>query len=131
MTQRIFDVENEKDMADLWDILQDRIIKIEKPFMDGYLYPEYVLANSKNGEWELPISINWHDKTEITRPIQEATEADIGKLCYFWDKEKSGCYAYGELLPASNYIDFPYEARNGRAWKHCRRLTKQEIEELC
>ena len=51
--------------------------------MNGYLYPKYVLANTKNGEWELPISINWHDKTEITRPIQEATEEwkVIEELC--------------------------------------------------
>lgn len=132
MTQRIFDIENEKDMADLWDILPDNIVKIKQRFQDGSGIVYYTTTGSCVFDSMGIIKINWHDKTEITRPIQEATDADIGKICYFWDKEKSGCYAYGELLPRgmNSYIDFPYEARNGRAWKHCRRLTKQEIEEL-
>ena len=29
MTQRIFDIENEKDMEDLWDILQEDITRVE------------------------------------------------------------------------------------------------------
>lgn len=28
MTQRIFDIENEKDMADLWNILPEEVIKV-------------------------------------------------------------------------------------------------------
>lgn len=129
MTQRIFDIENKKDYADLWDIVPENIEAIEKSTQNSAIYRTNLGIRSGYQY----IKINWHDKTEITRPIQEATEADIGKICYFWDKEKSGCYAYGELLPRSmsSYIDYPYEARNGRAWKHARRLTKQEIEELC
>lgn len=30
MTQRIFDIENEKDMQDLWEILPDFVNKIKK-----------------------------------------------------------------------------------------------------
>lgn len=136
MTQRIFDVENEKDMQNLWDTLQDHIIKLVKPFMSGYLYPKYVLARSEDGEYELPIAINWHDKTEITRPIQECTEQDIGKLCAFYDEpdetdDKPYIY-YAVLHKIEN------QSRN--TWfytdrcdyfTHCRRLTKQEIKELC
>ena len=127
---RVFDVENEKDMADLWDGLQDRIIKLEKPYMNGYLYPKYVLARSEGGEYELPISINWHDKTEITRPMPECSEADIGKLCRFWNNDGL-INAFGVLSNIYNGENDNYKMSYGGYWEHCRRLTKQEIEELC
>ena len=131
MTQRVFDVENEKDMQDLWGILQDHIIKIVKPFMTGYLYPKYVLARSEDGEYELPIDVNWRNKTEITRPIQEATKQDIGKICAFWDKDIKDVF-YGKLVKIHNgFAPHVYQASGERGFVHCRRLTKQEIEELC
>lgn len=73
MTQRIFDIENEKDMVDLWDILPENIYKLMKDEYQAFLL-------DKNGEYIITvphhfININWHDKTEIARPIQEATEA--------------------------------------------------------
>ena len=131
MTQRIFDIENEKDMADLWDILQDHIIKLVQPFMSGYLYPKYVLARSEDGEYELPININWHDKTEITRPIQEATEADLGKWCRFWDNCCEDIIIGKLTVVERNKGHTYYRLGDYRAFDHCHRLTKQEIEELC
>lgn len=127
MTQRVFDVENEKDMADLWDILPDGIIKISP----NNLAEETSLWSELN-LFTLPIGlikINWHDKTEITRPIQEATEDDIGKLCYFWDgdiNEKFIGIFRRKTLQGKYICDF-----KGWIFHHCRRLTKQEIEELC
>lgn len=76
MTQRIFDVENEKDMADLWDILPDDATVITK----GNTWDCLFIGNNFNHSIRSFLNINWHDKTEITRPIQECTEADIGKL---------------------------------------------------
>lgn len=75
------------------------------------------------------IAINWHDKTEITRPIQEATEQDLGKLCKFWDYEE---FFYFGIL---NKIEVDgkeklYRYRGG-AFSHCCRLTKTEVSELC
>ena len=81
MSQRIFDVENKKDMADLWDIVPDEIDAIEKHFdteFNRYCIGDKVICNS------YLIKIDWHDKKYITRPIQEATETDIGKICAFW-----------------------------------------------
>lgn len=127
MTQRIFDVENADDMEDLWDILPDKIIKITKPEIKGFpCFSGYDSIRTSD-----LIKINWHDKTEITRPIQEATEADIGKLCIFWDSE-DGIRTYGILqsIGSSAYRlqnTYPYS----ECYHHCRRLTKQEIEELC
>lgn len=129
MTQRIFDIENEKDMADLWDILPDRVFKIHTSeehtyYSDGDETQYFAVSDL--------IAINWRDKTEITRPIQEATEADISKLCRFWTGKD---YAIGILkeICADSDVDI-YCMENGKSgiwFIHCRRLTKQEIEELC
>ena len=127
MTQRIFDIENEKDMADLWDIFPDYIDTIR-----GMTRNDTYLFSKGKCEMSIPanlIAINWHDKTEITRPIQEATEADIGKLCYFWDDEFKG---YGILTHKDVAGGKPYYlADDNSTYDHCRRLTKNEIEELC
>lgn len=130
MTQRIFDVENEIDMADLWDILPDKYIKIqgrtncaillfEKDGFGMMLYPN-------------TININWHDKTEITRPIQEATEQDLGKLCCFWTGEATyiGKLCHIENTDAGKYYEMSAPVAGNLDFLHCRRLTKQEIEEL-
>lgn len=136
MTQRIFDIENEKDMQDLWEILPDDVFKIKKEehncfnalmyFTDGHSIRPY-------------LKINWHDKKKITRPIQEATEADVDKLCVFWDDIYEEVKDVG-ILAEIGGVDKPYRLENKLAdgidgeelwYDHCRRLTKQEIEELC
>ena len=135
MTQRVFDVENEQDMKDLWDILPDDIEKICLEEANGYnkfCYKKVGACEHSFSSLRL-IAIDWHNKTEIHRPIKEATEADIGKLCKFWnDFYANGNFYIGVL----KVID----VRNGHRvfrnqtysdyYKHCRRLTKQEIEEL-
>lgn len=126
--QRVFDVENEKDMQDLFDILPDDILKIEKDVTDEgnqcdvYIGKDYYCR-------PLFINIDWHDKTEIKRPMPEATEADVGKLCIFYDDLK--CKPSYGILEAIDKArsDFKYLKFNC-LYKHCRRLTKQEIEEL-
>lgn len=126
MTQRVFDVENEKDMADLWDILPDDVIGLKRDSKFTYLIYKGVDVTV------YLFKINWHDKTEITRPIQEATTADLGKLCVFWN-DINRIY-YGVLTYIGYSREMPYYARNdadGSTFNHCRRLTKQEIEELC
>lgn len=129
MTQRIFDVKNEKDMADLWDIVPDDAEKIKKSKESRYFDRLY----RDNGDILVVcfLNINWHDKTEITRPIQECTEQDLGKLCKFWDYEE--VFSFGILNKIE--VDFGKEEKlyryRGGAFSHCRRLTKQEIEELC
>lgn len=123
MTQRIFDVENEKDMADLWDILPDDVIGLKRDNKFTYL-----MYSGVNVTVYL-FKINWHNKIEIVRPIQEATEEDIEKICAFWDID----------IEHPNYGLFLFKTKDGLyvgrdmafRYKHCRRLTKQEIEELC
>ena len=64
MTQRIFDVENEKDMQDLWDILPDWADKITKGENKKY---DVIWNTELHASYRCLIKINWHDKTEITR----------------------------------------------------------------
>lgn len=133
MTQRIFDIDNEEDMALLWSILPDNIEKVKQKFADG----SGIVYVTKTGSCVFDemkiININWNNKTEITRPIQEATEADIGKLCKFWTGKD---YTVGILNKIDNdnfSLDIYYmeDGKTGIGFVHCRRLTKQEIEELC
>lgn len=127
MTQRIFDIENEEDYAELWNIVPDGVCKITKgAYSDVNTYwvgERYTFDSTL-------IKINWHNKTEITRPIQEVTEQDIGKLCVFW---KTNQKRYGTLTQILNIPNGGklYLLNNDDGWVHCRRLTKQEIEELC
>ena len=134
MTQRIFDVENEKDMADLWNILPDMVKRIEKDDVDSsettipynrYMGSDYCIGGCPY------IAINWRDKTEITRPIQEATDADIGKLCLFWGKGQRNAYGVLESVTRMKNGGYDYQSTENRLYSHCRRLTKQEIKELC
>lgn len=130
MTQRIFDIENEKDMALLWSILPDDINKIKRNKPADYYLVCYI--NNPNVDILRYIKINWHDKKEITRPIQEATEADIGELCYFWDGDDEDYSKQIGLLTAiktENNI-FRYVLANSVCFAYCRRLTKQEIDEF-
>jgi hypothetical protein len=114
-------------MADLWDILPDRVLKIHTSeehiyYSDGDETQYFDVSDL--------IAINWHDKTEITRPIQEATEADIGKLCVFWDMDNEVEY-FGILSRVYKDCKYHYLSRRDDDFVHCRRLTKKEISELC
>lgn len=123
MTQIIFDIENEKDMEDLWNMLPESVNTITKA-------TRIWLSNDQARFTTFAIKINWHDKKEIVRPMQEATEADIGKLCMFYDDiNNEVSYAILEKIRTEN-CKFKYQNINS-IYKHCRRLTKQEIEELC
>lgn len=124
-------------MQDLWDILPDDITRIRdtsEVYSNKKAYNSY--DSEKNNYYYITtmLKINWHDKTEITRPIQEATEQDIGKLCYFWGNDKND-YAYGILRSIETEKGEIYytidDADGGLYFEHARRLTKQEIEEIC
>lgn len=123
MTQRIFDTDNEQDMADLWDILPDAVEKITRTY-------DVWFTNDK-ATWNVhAIKIEFHDKEYITRPLKEATDADVGKLCVFWDGDTNNKHikSYGILTFVHSDS---YTRDYGLDYLHCRRLTKQEIEELC
>lgn len=124
--QRVFDKDNEKDMADLWDILPDKVSEIRKNVdMATCLFVESNYFGSIPAEI---IKINWRNKTEIFRPVREATKEDIGKLCKFWDKKEE---RESIVILSGFEYDGAFVDNHSWCWSHCRRLTKQEIEELC
>ena len=132
MIQRIFDIENEKDMQDLWNIVPDNAEKIKKSTDSKYFDRLY----RDNGDILVVcfLNINWHDKTVITRPIKEATEQDIGKLCMFSYPQEDVSKVIGILRNIKKTTDGKncYKMYGSGLWYiKCRRLTKQEVEELC
>lgn len=133
MTQRIFDTDNEEDMALLWSILPEYITSIYQKKEGVTCFSNWVLGNDKESFPLGFISITWHDKTEITRPIQEATEQDIGKLCAFWSIASVyiGKLCHIKDTDTGKYYEMSAPVDGNLTFLHCRRLTKQEIEELC
>ena len=86
MTQKIFDKDNEKDMADLWDILPDNINRVIR-----YSDKTYKFFEDEIFVFECCwLRINWHDATEITRPVDY--ESMIGCVGWFWDNEIDETY---------------------------------------
>lgn len=129
MTQRIFDTDNEEDMKLLWSILPHNINRAIRYTDKTYkFFEDEVFVFECN--W---LRINWHDKTEITRPMQEATEQDIGKLCMFSYPQEDVSKVIGILRNIKKTTDGKncYKMYGSRLWYvHCRRLTKQEIEKV-
>lgn len=133
MTQRIFDIENEQDVVDLWDLIPDEINDIHK---DLYGMPVYFIKTpSTPSEISAPlglIKINWHDKTEIHRPFKEATEAEVGKLCKFWDKvDYTVIGILSGIATNGSWRRFVMESKEDGYYKYCRPLKYEEIKELC
>lgn len=63
--------------------------------------------------------------------IQRIFESDLGKLCYFWDGDEDYSEQIGILteIKAAKCV-FKYVMSDSVCFAHCRRLTKQEIEEF-
>ena len=120
MTQRIFDVDNPQDVKDLFDILPDKIKKIMRNLNAFDCY-------DKDGEYIYScyfFSINWRDKTGITRPVGESQW--IGKLCWFWvDNEESATIGLlGRKTPGGNY----QEGTTNKCYPYCRPVRRDEIK---
>jgi len=128
--QKIFDVNNKEDMDLLWSILPDDVVRILKACYTSEKY--YGENNNVVGITNF-FNINWRDKTEITRPIPEITKQDIGKLCMFSYPQEDESKVIGILRNIKKTTDGKncYKMYGSRLWYiKCRRLTKQEIEEL-
>lgn len=80
MTQKIFDTDNEEDMKLLWSILPTNTFKIRgMNSQPTYLFQDDNKCYGSIGE-DI-IKINWHDKTEIKRPVNY--EDMIGCIGWF------------------------------------------------
>lgn len=119
MTQRIFDVNNPQE---IFDLFPDDVIRIEKS--DRKDTQDIIIFNDDCWDYT-HIKIDWRDKTEITRPVDE-TEW-IGCLCWFWDgypKEKS----LGILEKIDRVCSCPYKKVSGCCYQNCRPVRRDEIK---
>ena len=124
MTQRIFDMENEQDVKDLFDILPDNAIKIIKlKYADtGLMYS--TSTNSTAGIMD-GINIKWNRNTSIHRPVDKSKW--IGCLCWLWDGDNNK-KSIGILESIDNESQCPYMNRCCAAWKNCRPVKREEIK---
>lgn len=124
MTQRIFDVDNPQDVKDLFDILPDKVKTVIQDSIDS----EEIELYGKDGGYIdscAHIRVNWRDKTEIARPIDE-TQC-VGKLCWFSDSG-STCEYIGILKAIDNHSGAKYKMKDGRCFSLCRPVRRDEIK---
>lgn len=124
MTQRIFDVDNPQDVKDLFDILPDNVKAVSKDALDNEQIELYDRDDIYIGFCSY-IRINWRNKTEITRPVDESEW--IGCLCYFWDEDPKYKH-FGILEKIDTECRTPYETSNGLSYINCRPVRRGEIK---
>lgn len=118
MTQRIFDVDNPQDVKDLFELLPSGIQKIR------WTANSSVVFLDKYGIITNLFRINWRDKIEITRPVDEAQW--IGKLCWFWDKNEQPFIAVlKKIMLESRY---KYTTTDEEGYKYCRPVRRDEVQ---
>lgn len=127
MSQRVFDVKNEKDVKDLFNLFPDDVVKISKSqneqspldaiflrFSDGFV--NFLRA----------IKINWHDERGITRPFDKSKW--IGFLCWFWDRNGYKGQRIGFLESIDKNSLYSYHQFNGYWWENCCPVKRDEIK---
>lgn len=62
------------------------------------------------------------------KPVEEADENDIGKLCWFWDRDKNN-KSIGVLTEILTDNPYSFCCRVG-CFMHCCRLTPAEVAEI-
>ena len=94
-------------------------------FVDG-VWCSY--TNKNLNVYNVRLSLNSLYYEEESEEQQEATEDDVGKLCWFWDVDNN---KFIEVLAGYNKDSkTPYECGAGWYNRYCRPLTKEEIKEF-
>lgn len=122
--QRIFDVDNKEDMDLLWSILPTNTNKITGHNDNTtYLFEkEHQCFASICPDI---IRINWHDKTEITRPVNY--EDMIGCVCWFEDGDNGEKTL--DILTGFNPDDpWCFETASGSAFSKFTPAKKSELK---
>ena len=67
----------------------------------------------------------------VDKPVAEATEGDIGKVCKFWDEsEDSDNLGLLDAIRDKDFNVYTYKKALGSAYRHCRVLTPKEVKQL-
>lgn len=124
MTQRIFDVDNPQDVRELFDILPDKVKTVVQDSIDSEELELYD-KDRKFIDSCAHIRVNWRDKEEIDRPIDESEW--IGCLCWFCD-DALQVKRLGILKKIDKDYDRAYEESNGSCYPNCRPARRDEIK---
>lgn len=121
MTQRIFDMENEQDVKDLFDILPDCVCRVEEAREYGYLVLHY--NRSVVRAQTSVLAIKWGKRHFADRPVDKSKW--IGKLCWLWVKDEK-LKVLGEL----SRIDTGYFYRDfdPMPYANCEPVKRSEIK---
>ena len=115
--------------------LKDTDTKIYAENITGYyqFVNGILCAFDDDGSWTIcPTTCDEEDLYILEEePMQEATEEDVGKLCWFYDTEKmNNRKVVGKLREVLQDDNFPFRSDYGIPSIHCRPLTKEEIKEF-
>lgn len=117
--QKVFDVDNKEDMDLLWSILPDDVVRILKSYYTSEKY--YGENNNVVGVTNF-FNINWHDKTEITRPVNY--EDMIGCVVYFYNEpEYKSLGILKREIDGRTFID-----ELDRVWDYIEPVKKSELK---
>jgi hypothetical protein len=98
-------------------------------FVNGYF-----CRFDKNGEFLFNVGIAARPKDYFVleeEPEQEATEADINKLCKFWDADENAFrISILRSIERESETEYSFKTISDDTWLHCRRLAPAEIAEL-
>lgn len=123
--QKVFDVDNKEDMDLLWSILPTNTNKITGHNDNTtYLFEkEHQCFASLCPDI---IRINWHDKTEITRPVNY--EDMIGCVGWFWDND--ACQKELGILTKIDDDEYGFYYKKGEEdyYKHIEPAKKSELK---
>ena len=84
---------------------------------------------SYNSSFDVSYDELYYYEEESEKPMQEATEADVGKLCWFFDGDTDK-KVVGVLSAISTFGYHKICKYQNLSWKHCRRLSPAEVAEI-
>lgn len=124
MKRKVFDVNCKEDMELLWSILPEEVVSVAVD-SKGMIDIEYECTIERLIQLSFAFNINWRDKKEIRRPVDESEW--IGKLCWFWDDcEEQKVFG---LLEESSFM-YHTTSNHPNRFTNCRPLTLEEWKGL-
>lgn len=128
MARRVFNMESEKDVKELFELLPENTERILRTLCDNMRLED--MRHNFIGNISMAIKINWGSKQTVTRPVDKTKW--IGKLCRFWDTQETRAKRTIGILKEINlsqiYNKERYITNSGNSWDHCEPLFRDEIE---
>lgn len=118
------------------DIL-DALEEGREIYREGYLYKLYrckgwcIIREWNCGDLDINAEVILDKDTRYFYEEEDFVNTeDRGKLCWFSDHEDFAGKRIGILHGFNKSEKYPYMTETGGVYKHCKRLTEEEMEEL-